>query len=72
MAGTGSGSFFQNYYPFGTGTEPIFLLIKIRPDPDPDLFFKLISGKNRIQIFFLIEVRQEPDPHPKNIKFCVV
>ena len=35
--------------------DPLF---KIRPDPD--CFFKLISGRNRI--FFKIKIRPEPDP----------
>ena len=25
---------------------------QVRPDPDPDFFFKLESGRNRIRIFF--------------------
>ena len=53
--------------------DPLF---RIRPEPDPDIFFKLISGRNRIRIFFLIyypagtgsgsffefTIRPEPDP----------
>ena len=29
--------------------DPLF---RIRPEPDPDFFLKLISGRNRIRIFF--------------------
>ena len=43
--------FFQNQYPAGTRSGSFFQ-IKIRPEPDPDLFFKLISGRNRTRIFF--------------------
>ena len=25
---------------------------RVQPDPDPDFFFKLESGRNRIRIFF--------------------
>ena len=37
--------------------DPLF---KIRSEPD--LFFKLKSGRTRIRIFFKINIRPEPDP----------
>ena len=43
-----------------------FFQIRIRPDPDPDSFFKLESGRNRTRIFFFqIKIRPDPDIRQK-------
>ena len=35
------------------------------PDLDPDFFFKLGSGRNRIRTFFQIRIRPDPDIRQK-------
>ena len=53
--------FFQNQYPAGTGFGSFFQ-IKILPEPDPDLFFKLISGRIRIKAK-IGRIQPDPEPH---------
>ena len=61
----------DNYYMFQpTSVILIFNILtsgvsdpqfKIRPEPDPDLFFKLGSDRNRNRIFFQIRLRPDPE-----------